>query len=454
MARKQNKRRSKRQVRGSSKLEPPTPSEGNSATVDTAATVASGSATVVVASSDRVEKSSEQSATVSQKLDDLVAPTGGGAKACFIVMQGQQVGRMFALGDKVAELGRSDKVTIPIDDRAISRVHATVHSSALGFVLTDLDSTNGVFVNAQRVKRHVLRDGDRVQLGTSTVFKFAYQDELEETLQKRLYDKATRDPLVDAHNRQYFDDYLETAFARAKRQESPLSAIMVDVDHFKRVNDTWGHLAGDQVLKGIADLINQTIRTEDVFARFGGEEFVLLLTEQTGEAAVLVAVRIRKLIESHAFEHDSEMIPITVSIGVATYARQNYPSPSSLIAAADDGLYEAKRAGRNRVVPMQRADTAPPGTVPPTVTAEEEPLPISFGTDPSESRRSGGTTPRRALETAFTTEAAIKYRGQRRSRVFHAPHCRYYNSKNCTVNFESREEAIAAGYKPGRHCKP
>ena len=297
----------------------------------------------------------------------------GGAKARFIVMQGQQVGKIFALGDEVAEIGRSDAMTIPIDDSAVSRAHARVHSSHRGFVITDLDSTNGLFVNAQRVKRHVLRDGDRVQVGTLTVLKFTYQDELEETLQKRLYDKATRDPLVDAHNRSYFDDYVETAFAMANRQKRPLSAMMIDVDHFKRVNDTWGHLAGDEVLKGIADLVNETIRTEDVFARFGGEEFVLLLTEQTGEAAMLVAMRIRSLIESHAFEHENATIRVTVSIGVATYAGGNYSSPATMIAAADAALYEAKNAGRNRVFSRQRDDTASMSTFPPTAATEEEP---------------------------------------------------------------------------------
>ena len=96
------------------------------------------------------------------------------------------------------------------------------------------------------------------------------------------------------------------------------------------------------------------IRTEDVFARFGGEEFVLLLTEQTGEAAVLVAMRIRSLIESHAFEHENATIRVTVSIGVATYAGGNYSSPAAMIAAADTALYDAKNAGRNRVVSRQR----------------------------------------------------------------------------------------------------
>ena len=366
------KGKSKRRSKGASNLGPPSPGESAAPLAGKASTGDVRRPTISITPPDLVKKTPLGSQTARRHLDDLVAPRAGGAKACFIVMQGQQVGKMFALGDEVVEIGRSDEVSIPIDDIAVSRVHAKVHSSALGFVITDLDSTNGLFVNAERVKRHVLRDGDRVQVGTLTVLKFTYQDELEQTLQKRLYDKATRDPLVDAHNRKYLDDYLETAFSMAKRRERPLSAMMIDVDHFKRVNDTWGHLAGDAVLKGIADRINETIRTEDIFARFGGEEFVLLLTEQTGEEAVLVAMRIRTLIGSEPFEHERAKIEVTVSIGVATYAGGNYSSPAALIAAADTALYEAKHAGRNRVVSRQRDQTAPMGMFRPTTTTEKE----------------------------------------------------------------------------------
>ena len=288
--------------------------------------------------------------TVSKSLAGLIAPSTISAKACLIVMRGHQVGRMYELGDEVAEIGRSHDVKIAIADEAVSRRHATVHSSSLGFVVTDTDSTNGLFVNSKRVRRHVLRDGDRIQFGTSTVLKFAFQDELEETLHQKLYDGATRDQLVGAHNRRYLVDSLRAAFASANRRGRPLSASMLDIDYFKRVNDTYGHLAGDHVLKGVAKLIQDTIRAEDVFARFGGEEFALLLPESDREAAVLVAERVRASIEGHAFEYEGASIEVTISIGVATLAGGNYTSPKALIAAADTSLYEAKRAGRNRVV--------------------------------------------------------------------------------------------------------
>ena len=134
---------------------------------------------------------------------------------------------------------------------------------------------------------------------------------------------------------------------------------MLDVDYFKVVNDTHGHAAGDDVLKGVAGIIEETKRTEDVFARFGGEEFVLLLPESPREGSVRVAERIRQKLEAHVFDYEGTPIKVTISIGVATYADRNYPSPKGLLAAADAALYEAKREGRNRVVWSQRTAPSP-----------------------------------------------------------------------------------------------
>ena len=288
--------------------------------------------------------------TVSQIIEQLVSTSEEAAKACFIVMRGQQVGRMYQLAPGITLLGRADDVTISIDDTSVSRRHAAVHSSPVGYVITDLKSTNGLFVNGKRVERYVLRDGDRLQFGSSTVLKFSYQDELEQNLQQRLYESATRDQLVGVHNRQFFLDSLQAAFAHATRKNLPLSLLMLDIDHFKNVNDSHGHLAGDHVLREIARIIEQAIRTEDVFARFGGEEFVLLLAESDPECARHAAERIRKAVEGQVFEYEGRPIKTTLSIGLTTYHDRNYPSPHSVIAAADAALYEAKGAGRNCTV--------------------------------------------------------------------------------------------------------
>jgi diguanylate cyclase (GGDEF)-like protein len=293
--------------------------------------------------------------TVSQTVEELVSTSEESAKACFIVMRGQQAGRMYELGAGVAYVGRGDDATISIDDSAVSRRHAAIHSSPVGFVVSDLKSTNGLFVNGKRVERHVLRDGDRVQFGSATVLKFCYQDELEQNLQQRLYDSATRDQLVGVHNRQFFLDQLQAAFSHATRRNAPLSVLMLDLDHFKAVNDTYGHLAGDHVLKEVARLIKEAIRAEDVFARFGGEEFVLLLLDSGVDASRQVAERIRGTVAEHAFEYEDRPIRSTLSIGLATYQARNHASPRSLLAAADAALYEAKRAGRNCTVWSQGA---------------------------------------------------------------------------------------------------
>lgn len=287
--------------------------------------------------------------TISQRIEDLIARSEPISRASLTVIRGAEVGRLHELSDAEATFGRADDVTIPVADPAVSRRHAAIHSTPLGFVITDLDSTNGLFINGERSKRHVLRDGDRIQFGSSTVFKFSYQDELEESLQKRLYESATRDALLGIHNKQYFLDNLKAAFANATRKRCPLSLLMLDVDHFKQVNDDHGHIVGDQVLKRIAALVQASTRTEDVLARFGGEEFVLLLTDSAREPASLVAERIRSSIELCTFEHEGCQIHLTISIGISTYTGARLPTPESLIAEADAALYRAKRAGRNRV---------------------------------------------------------------------------------------------------------
>jgi len=291
--------------------------------------------------------------TLTQRLDDLVSPAASGHRACFVVMQGHEVGRTYELGDGVACLGRSDEVEISILDPAVSRRHASVHSSNLGFVIEDLDSTNGLFVNGERLPRRVLRDGDRVQVGSATVLKFSYQDELEESMQRRLYESATRDALMGIHNKQYFLDSLDAAFAHAFRRNRPLSVLMLDVDRFKQVNDSFGHLAGDHVLKAIAALVEPTMRAEDVLARFGGDEFVLLLVESSQEAASLVAERIREKVESGAVSYGGHQVEVTVAAGVATFSGGNYTSARGLLEAADEALYRAKSEGRNRTVSVE-----------------------------------------------------------------------------------------------------
>jgi diguanylate cyclase (GGDEF)-like protein len=279
---------------------------------------------------------------------ELLAPDKNARSAYFIVINGRAVGKMFKLAGNRMVIGRQPTNEILVDDEGVSRQHAFVERNALGLVLVDNASTNGVFVNGQRVQRHLLQDGDKVQLGSSAILKFSYQDELEERAQKQLYESATRDGLTNCYNKKYFADQLKTEFAYYYRHNEPMSLCLFDIDFFKKLNDGFGHQAGDHVLKTLAALVQKALRTEDIFARYGGEEFGIIFKNTDGEKAFLVLERIRRQVEKHEFMDGDRRMPVTISIGIATLEHQNYPSPKALVKAADDYLYQAKGKGRNR----------------------------------------------------------------------------------------------------------
>lgn len=280
---------------------------------------------------------------------ELLAPQNAARQAYFIVINGRAVGKMFKLaGGAGMVIGRHAQNEIVVDDEGVSRQHASVERNALGFVIVDNNSTNGVFVNGQRVTRHMLADGDKVQLGSSAILKFSFQDEVEERAQKQLYDSATRDGLTNCYNKKYFADQLKTEFAFYFRHNDPLSLSLFDIDFFKKLNDGYGHQAGDYVLKNLAALVQKALRTEDIFARYGGEEFGIIFKSTDAEKAFLVMERIRRNIENHEFIYEEKRLPVTVSIGIATLYKQNFPNPKALVKAADDFLYQAKGKGRNR----------------------------------------------------------------------------------------------------------
>lgn len=268
--------------------------------------------------------------------------------AYLIVINGRSVGKMYKLGDDRTYLGRAPECEVLIDDEGVSRKHSYIKQGVDTFELVDNNSTNGIFVNGQRVRAHYLKDGDRVQIGSNTILKFSFQDEMEENYQKQLYDSATRDALTGAYNKKYFADQLKTEFAYCFRHNTLLSLGLFDIDFFKKLNDGWGHLAGDLVLKELAGVVIKTLRTEDIFARYGGEEFGVILRDTDGERAFLIAERLRRRIEAYEFLYENERLPVTISMGVATLDQKNYESPKALVKAADGYLYKAKGGGRNR----------------------------------------------------------------------------------------------------------
>jgi two-component system, cell cycle response regulator len=271
-------------------------------------------------------------------------------KACLIVIRGRSLGRRVDLAGEPVVIGRGSDAGLAIDDAHISRSHARVLRVPEGFVIEDLGSKNGVFVNGVRVRRHVMRDGDRIQLASSSLIKFCFLDEVEASYQKSLYDSATRDELTGIFNRTVLLDALEADFEHFAVTGTPLSLLFVDLDHFKGVNDQWGHRAGDAVLREAAAVIQKTLRAEDVLARYGGEEFAVLLRFMESARAQVVGERIRTAMERHEFRHEGGTMRITCSIGIATLEGNSHGTLRELIDATDRYLYHAKQLGRNRVV--------------------------------------------------------------------------------------------------------
>ncbi len=264
---------------------------------------------------------------------------------------GPEKGRVIALHDKCI-VGRSRSCEVTITDPSCSRQHALFERRNGKLFVEDLKSTNGVRVNgAKIVAAHELVDGDRVQLGDLTVVRYGFMPFAEASMQQDFYQRATRDGLTNAYNRKSFEEAFDREVAHCKRSDRGLGVILFDIDHFKKVNDTYGHSAGDSVLKKVSEAVLGLIRAEDIFARIGGEEFALLTRNEGLETLKTLGERVRALIESLVVPYEGHLIKITISVGISYMP----PSPESpdkhiLFTHADNALYEAKNAGRNRVV--------------------------------------------------------------------------------------------------------
>jgi diguanylate cyclase (GGDEF)-like protein len=271
-------------------------------------------------------------------------------RAYLIVLAGASVGEMYKIAKESTIIGRGTQADIHIVDDGISRRHAEIAHKGNRIVVRDLGSTNGTFINGDRITEHTLQDGDKIQVGSTTILKFTFHDSLDETFQRQMYESALRDGLTKIFNKKYFLDRLESEFAYAARHKTPLSLVMFDVDHFKKINDTHGHLAGDFVLTTLANLVSTTIRQEDVFARYGGEEFAVICRGVDLVGATAFGERIRRMVAAQLYLYQDIDIKVTVSVGVAALPDVGMRECLELIGAADEALYQAKRGGRNRVV--------------------------------------------------------------------------------------------------------
>lgn len=249
-------------------------------------------------------------------------------------------------------LGRDPSADISVSDPSVSRKHAKLVKEAQGVRLTDLGSANGTSVNDKKLPAGqgvVLAKEDMVKMG-NMIFKFLPAGELEILFYGNLGDAAHRDSLTQIYNKGYLAEAIEAEFKRAKALHTDLSVLFFDLDHFKKVNDTFGHEAGDYVLKEFTSLVRGgLLRPKDIFARYGGEEFVVLLANTAAKEAAELAEKIRSAVETHAFIYEGKRIPVTTSLGVAEL-RADIESAQTLLKTADKALYAAKTGGRNRVV--------------------------------------------------------------------------------------------------------
>jgi diguanylate cyclase (GGDEF)-like protein len=276
-------------------------------------------------------------------------PASRGGEGCLVEIYGQELGRRIPLTGGVFEIGRSSKCDLTIDQDSVSRHHARIARSRDGhYSVADLGSTNGTYVNDVAITERNLVDGDQVKIGR-TIFKFMFGTNIEASYHEEIYRLMTVDGLTQLFNRRFFNETLEREINRCKRYGRPLSLLIFDIDFFKRVNDEFGHVAGDALLRQLATVVKPRLRREDILARVGGEEFAAILPEVGVDGARITAEKVREVVEITQFAFEESLMPCTVSIGVAELDVE-HDEPKTLYARADAALYSAKSAGRNRVV--------------------------------------------------------------------------------------------------------
>jgi len=280
----------------------------------------------------------------------VVKPKAEAGEACLVLVYppGADMGKKFPLSRSEIVLGRGSDCDIQVDRDSVSRRHARVFRQADQWMVEDLQSTNGSYVNDVPVQRSILKDNDFLKIGAA-IFKFLSGAGVESSYYEEIYRMTIIDGLTGAHNKRYFLEFLEREIARCARYKRPLSLLMIDIDHFKKINDTHGHLTGDYCLREMSRRLLARVRREELFARYGGEEFAAVLPETDNAGARHFGETIRALVADTPFEFEGDTFPVTISVGIHTLDG-NEVYPPEFIKQADDNLYRAKREGRNRVI--------------------------------------------------------------------------------------------------------
>jgi two-component system cell cycle response regulator len=278
-----------------------------------------------------------------------VSITNRSACLVHIYPTGAGMGTRYPLGDTPLVLGRGSDCEIRINDHSVSRRHARIQPGADGYYAVDLQSTNGTYVNDVPASMYKLKDGDYLRVG-NCIYRFLMGGNVEAEYHEEIYRLTIIDALTDIHNKRYFLEFLDRELARSSRYDRPLSLVMIDIDRFKAINEEMGHLGGDFTLRELAARIKGNIRKEELFSRYGGEEFAIVLPETAGDGALILADRLVKVINQQPFQYEDKPFPVTISAGITTTIGEKGITPVDLIRRADEKLYQAKHEGRNRVV--------------------------------------------------------------------------------------------------------
>lgn len=269
--------------------------------------------------------------------------------AALLVVGGDLNGTLFDLNQQEVTVGRSASNTIPLEFSGISRLHFKLVAIENGYKLVDAGSKNGTYLNNKRLVADIpLKKGDTIKVG-NIALRFMPKGDPERLTYDKLNLEANTDRHTGCYNKAYFNEAITIEVKKSKLTGTPLSLVIFDLDHFKKLNDNYGHDAGDYVLKSIAEHLRaHGVRDQDIFARYGGEEFVILLPKTNLKQAFEIAERLRKLVESYHFTYDGQRLPVTASIGVADY-RKGVNTGQDLFKRADSAVYKAKQNGRNQV---------------------------------------------------------------------------------------------------------
>jgi two-component system cell cycle response regulator len=299
-------------------------------------------------SSETEDEKTRVTAIVQKPLAGEGAPKGSDCLVVIYTKEPSLLGRRFVLDASPIRIGRGTENQIVLEGDSVSRRHAHFEQRSGAWWCVDDGSTNGSYVNDEQIMREArLANGDRIKIGP-TIFKFLSGQDVESQYHEEIYRMTIIDGLTQVHVKRYLLEALDKEVMRARRHVRDLSFLMLDIDHFKKINDVHGHLAGDYVLKEVARLIQHRIRRDEVLARYGGEEFAIILPETNLEGARALAEGLRERIEQSRFVFQGEIIRVTISIGGAIL--EDDAVSTDLIGRADEKLYAAKRAGRNRVI--------------------------------------------------------------------------------------------------------